>query len=280
MAEQLATLKAALRDEAEVEKLFKSVLSILELAAGRDAAVRYSSSLRNISAALYWGTCLVHARSDTIGEEMCSITHWRDSDKRIWAKLGVALTATVFPLTAVSPLPLPHSSAVGKSLLRHILRFLDLEEATVVSIFSAIRRLLGAIFFIFGGPIQAMYYIVGARPRNVFGQQANTRKSLLLIFGLGAMTIATIDLLQAKAARRRKRTGKIVVAVPSRSHTESTPWTRSPGQSRECPLCLHSLSRPACAPCGHTFCWRCISAWVADEVSAKPSSPIFVLLKN
>mmetsp|Transcript_46892 Transcript_46892/g.120930 ORF Transcript_46892/g.120930 Transcript_46892/m.120930 type:complete len:103 (-) Transcript_46892:1370-1678(-) len=79
------------------------------------------------------------------------------------------------------------------------------------------------------------------------------------------MTIATIDLLQAKAARRRKRTGKIVVAVPSRSHTESTPWTRSPGQSRECPLCLHSLSRPACAPCGHTFCWRCISAWVADE---------------
>jgi len=164
MAEQLATLKAALRDEAEVEKLFKSVLSILELAAGRDAAVRYSSSLRNISAALYWGTCLLHARSDTIGEEMCSITHWRDSDKRIWAKLGVALTATVFPLTAVSPLPLPHSSAVGKSLLRHILRFLDLEEATVVSIFSAIRRLLGAIFFIFGGPIQAMYYIVGVRP--------------------------------------------------------------------------------------------------------------------
>ncbi len=40
--------------------------------------------------------------------------------------------------------------------------------------------------------------------------------------------------------------------------------TRS-GGSKQCPLCLDALSRPACVPCGHIFCWDCILTYVVQK---------------
>lgn len=34
-----------------------------------------------------------------------------------------------------------------------------------------------------------------------------------------------------------------------------------PESSRKCMLCLSYMTDPACAPCGHIFCWSCISDW-------------------
>lgn len=45
-----------------------------------------------------------------------------------------------------------------------------------------------------------------------------------------------------------------------------------PNLNSTCPLCLSAKRIPSCPPCGHVYCWRCITEWTMQR--AECSCPV------
>ncbi|EME80207.1 uncharacterized protein MYCFIDRAFT_166575 [Pseudocercospora fijiensis CIRAD86] len=47
-------------------------------------------------------------------------------------------------------------------------------------------------------------------------------------------------------------------------NSEVMQWIES-GQQRKCTLCLEAMKDPATTPCGHVFCWSCVTDWLREQ---------------
>ncbi|XP_031650594.1 peroxisome biogenesis factor 10 [Oncorhynchus kisutch] len=153
---------------------------------------------------------------------------------------------------------------------------------------SILHRVHVALFYISGA-----FYHLGKRTagvsylrvHGVTGDDGNIRSSYRLLGVISLMQLALTLALQLNNLRQRQRARQEWRQhrnLPSRS--QSVDETDSPRASR-CILCLEERRHSTSTPCGHLFCWECITEWCNTKTECplcreKFQPPRLVYLRN
>ncbi|CAG9466230.1 unnamed protein product [Pedinophyceae sp. YPF-701] len=203
-------------------------------------------------------------------------------------------------LATLEPVVLAPLLALRARIAAHVRRAIARLAPYAPAILAAAPALVDlhvAWFYLYGGFYNLARRLTGTRLL-FFGR---VYEPLVHYRRLGWMAVARLGILGARsawrtvrAARRAMRrsasvgalarasagtdSGKAPDVVPrSRASLDATVAARQGGAEGlagawgRCPLCLEARSDPAVAPCGHVFCWGCITGW---SHRGRPECPI------
>ncbi|KAK6538253.1 peroxisome biogenesis factor 10 [Orbilia ellipsospora] len=285
--------------------ILEQLSTILRNLYGARILHKFNTEAKVFSELLYLGiTTLIGSR--TLGEEYCDIVHV-DADSRrlpnIIQRAGYIISVVILPYITSKFAPklrarirmnldrraarraLTKTTNNDDSMKERFFRFIHRNLDT----FSGMESLIAVhlSFFYFSGA----YYHVSKRiwgMRYIFTKRLQPHEQRVGYEVLGVLLLVQIvvqtyskmsDFLsdgseEGDQALSKPTVNKNIVTGEEEANVdlenpESLAFVQGE-MARKCTLCLESMKDPTLTPCGHMFCWSCISEWCRN----KPECPL------
>ncbi|XP_078806143.1 peroxisome biogenesis factor 10 isoform X1 [Oryzias latipes] len=112
------------------------------------------------------------------------------------------------------------------------------------------------------------------RVEGLRGDDASIRTTYRLLAAVSLLQLLGSVALQVGSFRQRQRARQEWKLF--RSLSPDRPQSPAPSAAR-CILCLEARRNSTCTPCGHLFCWECITEWCNTKAGDLPSHPFDIM---
>lgn len=281
-ADQAEIVRCNQKDEYYSMFIKRSLGDIAQSVFGPRAWLHWKKELDLVAEVLYFGLTTLSG-CQTVGEEYVNILQVDDSKRKIPSRYH---RGAMILLQVVAPY-----------LLDHILTFLqnqvetnamlsisqETRKKTVLAI-SVTRHLVSllhrchlAVFYVNGMFYHIAKRIVSIHYLSIRHWKSGTETALSNYRILGWLSVIqlSVTFLQhlyhhLKRISSEQLDGHLKFLssmVPDRKASAGTDESGSnqADASRRCPLCLESRKQSTATPCGHLFCWGCITSWCANK---------------
>ncbi|KAL9969831.1 hypothetical protein ACROYT_G022097 [Oculina patagonica] len=236
--------------------------------------IKWKAELELLADICYFGLTTISG-FQTLGEEYCNIVQVDRSKTRVPSKLR---RGSLVLLYAVGPYVIDKALAklelwlqtqenwpngLNTRIRELLFTFIPLLRTVVLYVHRAHLALfyLTGIFYHIAKRLTGVQYLLVRNSLKNDGSRPTYRL-------LGYLSIIQLGITLVLAVYQHLKSGKSLERLVAPDKQTPTSTASTPGL--KCALCLERLRDKTATPCGHLFCWSCITEWC----SSKPECPL------